>query len=142
MSFNLNWGNIIFVTHVDFCISGHIYMLYIICITNIMAKRYVVVPCRTFIFVKRTFGPLKRHTPAKINVGFKCSIFWEENNGTIYLDVKQILTELLQPKVGTIWCIYAIWLCPRTAYLKKDDVTISFRMMTSSANCLTSKMFT
>ena len=25
---------------------------------------------------------------------------------------------------------------------KKDDVTISFRMMTSSANCLTSKMFT
>ena len=31
-----------------------------------------------------------------------------DNNGTIYLVVKHMLTELLQPKVGTIWCIYTI----------------------------------
>ena len=35
----------------------------------------------------------------------------------IYLSVTHMLTELLQPKVGTIWCIYAIWLCTRTTYL-------------------------
>ena len=33
------------------------------------------------------------NTPAKIDVGFKCSIFWEDNNGTIYLDVKQLNTK-------------------------------------------------
>ena len=27
---------------------------------------------------------------------------------TIYLGVTLMLTELLQPKVGTIWCIYVI----------------------------------
>ena len=37
-----------------------------------------------------------------------CSFFLEDNNGTIYLGVKHMLTELLQPKVGTTWCIYAI----------------------------------
>ena len=47
-------------------------------------------------------------TPAKINVGFKCSFFQEDNNATVYLGVKHMLTELLEPKVGTIWCIYAI----------------------------------
>ena len=52
--------------------------------------------------------------PTKINVGFKCSFFLEDKDGTIYLGVKHMLTELLQPKVGTIWCIYAIWLCTRT----------------------------
>ena len=28
-----------------------------------------------------------------------------------------MLTEQLQPKVGTIWCIYAVQLCTRTTYL-------------------------
>ena len=49
---------------------------------------------------------IERDGPAKINVGFKCSFFREDNNATNYLGVKHMLTELLQPKVGTIWCIY------------------------------------
>ena len=34
--------------------------------------------------------------------------FREDNNATIYLGGKHMLAELLQPKDGTIWCIYAI----------------------------------
>ena len=30
----------------------------------------------------------QKDSPAKLNVGFKCSFFWEDNNGTIYLGVK------------------------------------------------------
>ena len=50
----------------------------------------------------------QRDSPAKINVSFKCSIFQEDNNGTIYFGVQHMLKELLQSKGGTIWCIYVI----------------------------------
>ena len=98
--------------------------------------------CYRTIFLSKLEYALKGTVTRKSMWALNVHFSREDNNATIYLGVKHTLTELLQPKVGTIRCIYAIWLCTRTAYLKKGNVTISFRMMTSSANCLTSKMFT
>ena len=74
--------------------------------------------------------------------GLQMLIFREDNNATSYLGVELMPSELLQPKVGTIWCIYTIQLC--TLYIAQgpltspqDDVTISFTIMTSRANLKT-----
>ena len=61
----------------------------------------------TFQAGAETLKHLKGQSGEK-KVAFKCSFFREDNNATIYLGVKQMLTELLQPEVETIWCIYAI----------------------------------
>ena len=67
-----------------------------------------------------------RDSPAKINVGFECSFFQEENNGTIYLGVKHMLRELLQPKVGTMYLAFL-----RDLAVHKDH--LSHHRMTSQS---------
>ena len=66
-------------------------------------------------------------SPAKVNVAFKSSFFLEDNNVTIYLGVKHMLTELLQPQFGTIRCTY---LCDLAVH--KDHLP-HHRMMSQSA---------
>ena len=51
---------------------------------------------------------IKGTVPQKSMYALSVNFFRADNNATIYLGVKRMLTELLQPKVETISCIYAI----------------------------------